>query len=206
MPDFSFLNDDDDGRIRINTAGRITRKRGSPTKPAKRNPAAGCLLLLLLIGGCVYWTAVSTPPPQVAQQMARARPQPAARPRAVRPDDYAAPPLGRAPEEFFGQLYRDLKTFRNDPLFFQVGFGQGQRFYPWLEAVQRHAIGRSMESQAAWGEKWFEEWCLRQNENHPHAITLPGELQVLGLQAYSEQVWPFNEMSENWESQFGRGR
>jgi hypothetical protein len=45
---------------------------------------------------------------------------------------------------------------------------------------------------------------LQQNENHPHAVVLPGELIVLGLNAYSREVWPYDEMSGNWEAQFGR--
>ena len=55
MPDFSFL--DDDGRDRVHAARGRTRNRGKPSQPAKQASAVGCLLLMVLAGGCL--TALS---------------------------------------------------------------------------------------------------------------------------------------------------
>ena len=64
MPDFSFLDDlPEDGTIRINTnSSRRPARRAKPkTDPS---PAAGCLVFLLLLGGCFYF--VGKMPPQTA--------------------------------------------------------------------------------------------------------------------------------------------
>lgn len=204
MPDFSFLDDSSESStIRINTNRRSAKKRVAPQK-TKPNPAVGCLTLALLFGGCFFVVSGGRERPREAVR--QALPVARAQPRVARPDDYVPPRLGNNPEAFFGQLYRDLKQFRDDPWFRDVGFGQGQRFYPWMATVQKYAMRETAETKAAWGEGWITDWARRQNENSPHGIALPGDLLVLGLDAYSKPKWPFNEMSQVWESQFGGDR
>lgn len=55
MPDFSFLDDEDDnGAIRINTGQARRRPTPQPKKKSDPSAAAGCLAFLLFVGGCVY--------------------------------------------------------------------------------------------------------------------------------------------------------
>lgn len=58
VPDFSFLNDDEpnDGTIRINTGPtrKPAKPKALPAKKSEPSTAAGCLLALLLFGGCYY--------------------------------------------------------------------------------------------------------------------------------------------------------
>jgi hypothetical protein len=204
MVNFDFLNDGDPNEIRIDTRvrpGRESRNVPPPKKPSQSS--AGCLGGLLLFAACTYW-ASTTEPVRPRNAVGQARRAPDAPRRIARADDYVPPPLGNNPGRYLGQLYRDLKRFRDEPLFRQVGFGQGQRFFPWQQAVQQHVVQGSEDSHAAWGRDWLQKWMLQQNENHPHAVVLPGELIVLGLNAYSREVWPYDEMSGNWEAQFGR--
>lgn len=201
MGNFDFLNDGDPNPIRINT------RSGSRSKPRRKSSesAKGCLALLLMVGGCVYWANVEQPP-RPRNTIGEAGPIRAESPRAARADDYVPPPLGDNPQRYFGQLYRDLKRFRDDPLFREVGWMQGQRFFPWRQVVLKHGVHDSVEAQAAWGKDWLRKWVLWQNQDHAHSLILPSELLALGGNAYSRPVWPYDEMSENWELQFGNER
>lgn len=205
---FDFLGADkpDPEGIRINArAANVLRRQthGRKQNTKTQNVGVGCLVFTVVVVGCVYLTGRSAD--RAARRLARDRPQAAAQPaaRIPRPDDYVPPPLGPDPRRYFSHLYRDLMRFGDDPHFREVGFSQGQRFFPWLEAVQKYAIEECDETERAWGEKWIVAWIGEQNRTTPHDVAIPGELLHLGLNAKSKQEWPFDEVSRVWDKKFG---
>jgi hypothetical protein len=199
MPDFRFLNGDcDKDTIRINTAAKNRRP------PSKRTPnyMLGCLVWTLAIGSCSY--LVSTMKQPTERGLARPVAAPVVEARRPRPDDYAPPPLGESPEEYFGQLYRDLIDFRSDPRFSEVGFGAGGRFATWQAVVKENGLRETPATTAAWGQGWLNKWSKKENESGAGFCPMPGDLLVLGLKAYRELNWPYDEMSAVWHKKYGR--
>ena len=122
--------------------------------------------------------------------------------RKPKPDDYVPPPLGNDPRVFWGQMYRDLVGFRKSREFFDVGFSQSQRFYPWQDAVQRHASDGSPEAELAWGKDWLLKWIRAENERGGLPL-IPSDLLAIGSKAYSSNRWPYDETSRDWNERFG---
>jgi len=69
MPDFSFLDGgeqrDDEIKIRTSPSRPPAKSRKSDKQ---QSSAAGCLLTLILVGGCSYW--VASLPPKTAREFA----------------------------------------------------------------------------------------------------------------------------------------
>lgn len=205
---FDFLPKDQPGPedIRFDAQASSTprtRTHGRKPSTTKPNAGPGCLVLTVLVIGCVYVSGRNAD--RAARRDAKDQPKVAAQPaaRIPRPDDYVPPPLGADAEKYFARLYRDLMRFRDDPRFRDAGFSQGHRFFPWLEAVQKYAVDECEETERAWGKGWIIAWIGEQNRTTPHDVAIPGELLHLGLNAYSKQKWPFDEVSRVWDKKFG---